>query len=137
MASLSQIDKEAKLKHETVRKIHRTLVDAKKYLENLRKPSLSSESLTEIKIRLFSLDLHSEHGIDFEPRFCRPFPADEFEQVLEAYTNSDDSWLKKRNYLIDTSRMEIAKDNALTFNEILRDLECGDLESKMMWAGRA
>src|SRR5437764_4299559 len=58
--------------------------------DNLQTPYLDNNSLSTLGIQLSHLSLHDENTIDFEPRFCKPFPAQKFDELFEK--TEKDEW---------------------------------------------
>jgi len=58
-------------------------IEKLKFVRNLQTPYLDNNSLSTLGIQLSHLSLHDENGIDFEPRFCKPFPPQKFDELFE------------------------------------------------------
>ncbi|KAL9623817.1 MAG: hypothetical protein Q9160_001808 [Pyrenula sp. 1 TL-2023] len=128
------------LRKEMARPMHDHLRELKAYLKQLREPFLGIKDLTDMRIQTSQLDLHDETCIDFEPRFCRPFPANDFDRIYENYAKEEENRLNDRS----PSRWErtfwTAKGNSDFLHHVLVGLESaypGHLDDKTLWVGRS
>ena len=62
--------------------------------DDLQTLYLDNDSLSILDIRLSHLNLYDKNTIDFEPRFCKPFPAQKFDELFEKMEK--DEWASAR-----------------------------------------
>ena len=79
---------ELELRRQYLRHTYKVLGNLIECLEDLRIASLDAEDLEELEVTLSSLDISSKDPVDFEPRFFRPMPADEFNNTFDAMEDS-------------------------------------------------
>lgn len=128
---------EAALKYQIAYERHRTLKKVKTDLEDLHEPYLSPEDLNDMKISLSSHDLFDENDLDFETRFCQPFPAEAFDRAYEKCMNRDESRLKNRRTQQLPGSFFEASINMMFLNRVLPWIvKYGDLDGKTGWVGR-
>jgi hypothetical protein len=61
----------------------KAVIEKLKFVRNPQMPYLDNNSLSTLGIQLSHLSPHDENGIDFEPRFPKPFSAQKFDELFE------------------------------------------------------
>src|SRR4051812_40103140 len=51
--------------------------------KELQTPYVNNSDLLTFGVQLSEMSLHPEDTVDFGPRFCKPFPAHEFNQLFQ------------------------------------------------------
>ena len=109
----------------------KVVIEKLKFVRSLQTPYVDNNSLSTLGIQLSHLSLHDGNGIDFEPGFCKPFPAQKFDELFKKAEK--DEWASAWD---DESPYWRANSTEDKFSKYLRGEYDNDSVSNSIWKMR-